>query len=871
MFQIIPPKEWVPRKEGYDLEKLFPSLRIPDPIQQVVTGNRGLFQSINVRKKAMSLKSFYKAATSERYRAPRFVDYEDLERKYWKNITFVNPIYGADVAGSITDSDVDEWNINRLGSILDMVKDDYNVNIDGVNTAYLYFGMWKTTFAWHTEDMDLHSINYLHYGEAKFWYTIPPEYARRFERMADGLFPNLLKDCPAYLRHKLCLISPNILRQNSIPYNKIVQKEGEIMITFPLGYHSGFNTGFNIAESTNFATERWVEYGKRATRCYCRPDTVHISMETFVKRLQPERYEKWLAGEDYGRHPEEPNAKPSPAPPPSVEEYLQNEDRIVPACMLEPKAGKKRRHPIHKKNKAGSGGDECEDEEAKKVKAEPACGTPERKIPSIGDRRAMEEKLPSPLILLPKCNADDLIPLSAATAGNGFLFPNQPLPMSDLKTSVSALVSDSPDVLANTLRAAHAATSSPPPTLPTAASLKERWVSSFSGVKAAGASPIVAPPLFQQQPPSFGTTFGGSPPIPNSSLTAAISKLQSNLPRNSAFATSPPMMPPSDGQKPRKKKSKNAPAASLHPLPREAQPAHNSSESSDPMLKRLLACQEPIPPPPPPQQTSQQRPPGYPPHHSGQADSPHSPMYPLHPAANPPPPPPSTSSLISLLQRPLPQQDLSSSTQHHSPLLSPAATQQLLGLSPVMPPPPSAHHSAPSAPSPATSHPPPPPASLQPPSDPYRPLASPDAGSAITVTPISSPNRPIPTRVQVMRTDVPAWHPPSVLTSADSSEWSATACVNLEDAAMLIKVEGAASGARKSFKLPFQNILATKGEESAWPPSKADVRRCPSGDLGDWSIDVLIHPSECVRATIVDPWKKAYLLAIPVNLLATNK
>ena len=122
----------------------------------------------------------------------------------------MNPIYGADVAGSITDSDVDEWNINRLGSILDMVKDDYNVNIDGVNTAYLYFGMWKTTFAWHTEDMDLHSINYLHHGEAKFWYCIPPAYARRFERMADGLFPNLVKDCPAYLRSQNLVAKPCI-------------------------------------------------------------------------------------------------------------------------------------------------------------------------------------------------------------------------------------------------------------------------------------------------------------------------------------------------------------------------------------------------------------------------------------------------------------------------------------------------------------------------------------------------------------------------------------------------------------------------------------------------------------------------------------
>ena len=96
---------------------------------------------------------------------------------------------------------------------------------------------------------------------------------------------------------------------------QIVQSQGEIMVTFPMGYHSGFNTGFNIAESTNFVTERWVEYGKRASRCYCKPDNVQIAMECFVKRVQPERYDAWLRGEDYGRHPIEPNSKPTPAPP----------------------------------------------------------------------------------------------------------------------------------------------------------------------------------------------------------------------------------------------------------------------------------------------------------------------------------------------------------------------------------------------------------------------------------------------------------------------------------------------------------------------------------------------------------------------------
>ncbi|KPJ02292.1 putative lysine-specific demethylase 4B [Papilio xuthus] len=353
--KVIPPPEWVPRKKGYNLDDL--NITIPSPICQVVTGKQGLFQQINIQKKSMTVKQFAVMANSAKYCTPRHTNYDDLERKYWKNVTYVAPIYGADVNGSITDPDVKEWNINRLGTILDFVNSDYGIEIDGVNTAYLYFGMWKTTFAWHTEDMDLYSINYLHFGEPKTWYSIPPEHGKRFERIASGFFPTSAKTCQAFLRHKMTLISPQILKQYAVPVNKVTQKPGEIMITFPYGYHAGFNHGFNCAESTNFAAPRWVEYGKRALQCTCSNDMDKISMDTFVKRFQPDRYELWLKGEDVGCHPEQPE-KMVPAPSPSGQDILCNKNNTeLPESFIEAEIEglkKKKRHPLHLKRAMAS-------------------------------------------------------------------------------------------------------------------------------------------------------------------------------------------------------------------------------------------------------------------------------------------------------------------------------------------------------------------------------------------------------------------------------------------------------------------------------------------------------------------------------------
>lgn len=158
-------------------------------------------------------------------------------------------------AGSLFDDSTKAWNVAHLGDLLPRLA-PASCKIPGVVSPYLYFGMWRATFAWHVEDADLYSINYIHFGAPKFWYSVPQEQAQKFERVMEGFFPTDRSKCSQFLRHKSFLASPRILASNGITLNRVAHMPGEFILTYPKGYHSGFNLGYNCAESINFATER---------------------------------------------------------------------------------------------------------------------------------------------------------------------------------------------------------------------------------------------------------------------------------------------------------------------------------------------------------------------------------------------------------------------------------------------------------------------------------------------------------------------------------------------------------------------------------------------------------------------------------------
>ena len=206
-----------------------------------------------------------------------------IEREYWRGLNYGKPpMYGADLSGTLFTDETKEWNIGKLDNILTRLR--LKRKLPGVTTPYLYFGMWRATFAWHVEDMDLYSINYIHFGAPKQWYSIRQADKQRFELAMASAFPADSSRCRHFMRHKSYLASPGFIESAAgrIKPLRVVQKAQEIVLTYPYGYHSGYNLGFNCAESVNFALERWLDIGRKATYCECTDDTVKMDVDAML-------------------------------------------------------------------------------------------------------------------------------------------------------------------------------------------------------------------------------------------------------------------------------------------------------------------------------------------------------------------------------------------------------------------------------------------------------------------------------------------------------------------------------------------------------------------------------------------------------------
>jgi hypothetical protein len=199
---------------------------------------------------------------------------------FWASAGNVKDLpYGAGVKGTLFDED--KMVFNHLDPMLEKTCG----KMDGITTPYLYFGRQGTSFGFHKEDVDLHSINYLHHGANKIWIVISPKYGPMLDALALKMLAGRCNDCLAKsspidygqcdqpLRHKSLLFSPDLLKEAGIPFTTIVQKPGDFVVVFAGAYHGGYNEGFNVAEAVNFATLPWISIGRSSLPCRCKLDS----------------------------------------------------------------------------------------------------------------------------------------------------------------------------------------------------------------------------------------------------------------------------------------------------------------------------------------------------------------------------------------------------------------------------------------------------------------------------------------------------------------------------------------------------------------------------------------------------------------------
>ncbi|KAL4603864.1 hypothetical protein ACB092_10G153600 [Castanea dentata] len=266
------------------------------PLKQVPPGNWYCLECLNSDKdcfgfvpgKRYSLDSFRRAAERAKKRwfgsgSPSRVQ---IEKKFWEivegSVGEVEVMYGSDLDTSIYGSGFprandqrpeaveakawDEycdspWNLNKLPKLKGSMLQALHQNITGVMVPWLYIGMLFSAFCWHFEDHCFYSMNYLHWGEPKCWYSVPGNQASAFEEVMRKTLPDLFDAQPDLLFQLVTMLNPSVLQENGVPVYSILQEPGNFVITFPRSYHGGFNLGLNCAEAVNFAPADWLPHG----------------------------------------------------------------------------------------------------------------------------------------------------------------------------------------------------------------------------------------------------------------------------------------------------------------------------------------------------------------------------------------------------------------------------------------------------------------------------------------------------------------------------------------------------------------------------------------------------------------------------------
>ncbi|KAI3684452.1 hypothetical protein L6452_33676 [Arctium lappa] len=324
--KIIPPVSASPKKTAISNLNTSLSARNPDssptfttrqqqigfcprkhhrPVQKPVWESGEVYTVAQFEVKA---KGFEKSYLKKGWNSKRGLSALEVETLYWKahvdkpfSVEYANDMPGSafdrtggghggkkqgrkEIGEGLTVGET-EWNMRGVsrakGSLLKFMKEE----IPGVTSPMVYISMLFSWFAWHVEDHDFHSLNYMHMGAGKTWYGVPRDAAVAFEDVIrDHGYGGEINPIVTFatLGEKTTIISPEVLLKAGVPCCRLVQNAGEFVVTFPRAYHSGFSHGFNCGEAANIATPGWLRVARdaaiRRASINCAPMVSHSQL-----------------------------------------------------------------------------------------------------------------------------------------------------------------------------------------------------------------------------------------------------------------------------------------------------------------------------------------------------------------------------------------------------------------------------------------------------------------------------------------------------------------------------------------------------------------------------------------------------------------